>query len=260
LNFPSFSGKEKSVRDRIRIPEDLAVGHATEGLKTGLSDNAAKLADRCAETFVLWGGLDGAKAVLDIGCGPGRMAIGIGERFGYTNPYLGFEIKKADIDFCTAEITSRFSNFQFRHLDIRNGHYNPAGAIDPADARFPAQDGAFDFAFATSVFTHMFTEEMTHYVREARRCLRAGGTFVATYFAFDAVPPAGARFDFSERWDDHCFVAFRDRPEKAVGYPIAFLRETFAKCGFRDLAHHAGEWTGLKGGRHSQDYLIAVAR
>ena len=100
---------------------------------------------------------------------------------------------------------------------------------------------------------------MAHYVGEARRTLRAGGTFLARFFALVETAPVRPRFDFATRRDDRCFIAFTDRPEKAVAYPIGFIREVFEGAGFTALRRHPGGWTGRGGARHSQDTIVATA-
>ncbi len=241
--------------ETIRIPDALAKGHAADEARTG--DDAARIGAKWAETFEIYGGLKTADRVLDIGCGPGRMAIAIGERFGWTNDYLGFDVNRRDIEWCAKEVSSRHPNFAFRHLDVRNVHYNPKGGVEPEKVRFPAEDGTIDFAFATSVFTHMFTAEMIHYIRETRRAI-SRGAFLATFFAFDDIVPKNARFAFATKWDDHCLVAYPDRPGKAVAYPKDFIMRVFSTCGFASIAHVAGGWTGHEGARHSQDIVIGV--
>jgi SAM-dependent methyltransferase len=239
---------------KIAIPESLTKDHG--------GDRALAIGASWAETFEIHGGLTRHSTVLDIGCGPGRMAIGVGERFGFHNPlYLGFDIRKQDIDWCTANITNNHSNFRFLHLDVRNGHYNPGGKIDPAEVRFPADDGAFNFIFATSVFTHMRTKEMLVYLNESRRCLSPDGKFFATFFCLEDhyQGQMAADRDFSKRLDAHCYTARPKNPEDAIGYSTDFVMESFKEIGFRTRFFRGG-WTGIETptGRHNQDYIVAT--
>ena len=233
--------------------------YGNHGCMKGIDEKSRRLGRKWVTTLVEVGGLTANHRVLDVGCGPGRMATAIGERFDFANAYLGFDVRRKDVDLCRAEISAAHANFTFEHINVYNGQYNPKGTVKPGDVRFPADDGAYDFAFATSVFTHMFTVEMAHYVGEARRTLRAGGTFLATFFALGEIAPTRLRFDFATRQDDHCFIAFTDRPEKAVAYPVGFIRDVFAGAGFADVRHHPGGWTGRDGARHNQDTIVATA-
>src|SRR5215211_609011 len=63
--------------------------------------------------------------VLDIGCGVGRIAVGLTEYL--TGRYEGFDISPAAIAWCQENITSRYPNFRFTVADIGNTVYNPEG-------------------------------------------------------------------------------------------------------------------------------------
>jgi SAM-dependent methyltransferase len=237
----------------ILIPKHLARGKA--------SLRVAKVGARWAATFEALGGLVGTSRVLDIGCGPGRMAIGIGERYDWTTPYLGFDIDKKAIDFCRGAIAEPHPGFRFVHMDIRNRHYNWRGAIDPARVRFPAEDAFTDFAFATSVFTHLFAAEMAHYVAEAHRCLAPGGCFLASYFLLDEeaerqIAEGQAKYRFRWRQDAAARSEFWWDRGKAVAYPLSHVLDLYAQVGFADVAFHRGAWSGLDG-HHSQDVIVA---
>jgi len=237
----------------IRIPQKLAGNHGKE--------NAAMIGARWAETFEHLGALSADSAVLDIGCGPGRMAIGIGERFAFKNPaYLGFDIIRRDIDFCTREITGKYPQFKFAHLDVFNGHYNPKGSMRPETVRFPTRGGAYDFAFATSVFTHMRTPELQTYLRETGRSLRGGGKFLATFFCIEdgIEAPEPPRFDFATQVDSNSYTATPTNPEDVIGYRLDFVLESFTRAGYTDVTFHRGGWPGLQGCKHSQDIVVAT--
>ena len=220
--------------------------------------NAHAIGAKLAETLEIFGTLAGHHAVLDIGCGPGRMATAIGERFGWTNSYLGFDIVQEDVAFCAREIAARHPNFHFQRVNVRNALYNPRGTIDPAAFRFPSDDRQYDFALATSVFTHMRTPETLVYLGEALRCLRPGGRLFATFFcmedgAIDGRPP---RFTFSTQLDEHCWTAMPERPEKVIGYRRDFVEESLARAGYTEIQFTRGAWSG-RPARHSQDFFVA---
>ena len=122
-------------------------------------------------------------AVLDVGSGYGRLAIGLMGR-GFDGRYEGFDILPRHIAWCRRHLTRFAPTYRFHHLDIQNDRYNPTGLLDPVTARFPGK-GPFDVVGLFSVFTHMDRPEIAHYLREVARLLGPGGVAVTTFFLWD---------------------------------------------------------------------------
>lgn len=120
--------------------------------------------------------------VLDIGSGVGRMALPLTDHLDPHSRYEGFDIVREGVRWCQRNISPRWPNFQFAFVDIHNPRYNPWGRQSADAFDFPYNDDAFDFAFATSVFTHMQPEAIKRYLNETARVLRPGGRLLATYF------------------------------------------------------------------------------
>lgn len=238
----------------IDVPAELARHHGGDNLLAG--------GLKFAETFRLWGGLAATDAVLDIGCGPGRMALGIGETFGWTNDYIGFDIKKSDIEFCQNNITVSHPSFRFIHIDIMNDHYNPSGAKSASSVRFPAGDSWADFIFATSIFTHFYRKDIENYLKE---CARVGRkTVLTTWFIIDELYDRGreartCRFAFPHRAADGTYFEHTKSPLDAVGHTMSSIEEMHAAAGLQITAVHHGAWTRQNPApaRHSQDVIVA---
>jgi SAM-dependent methyltransferase len=169
----------------------------------------------------------------------------------------------AGIDWCRQTITPRFPNFRFQLADIYNAHYHPAGTLTAAEYHFPYPDAAFDFAFATSVFTHMFPRDVERYLTELARVLRPGGRCLLTFFLLNArsLPPveAGtAQQDFRHRGDGYR-TAQPDQPEAAIAYDEGAIRALCMASGLRIVEPiRFGSWSGRRGGYSYQDIIIAV--
>jgi SAM-dependent methyltransferase len=163
-------------------------------------------------------GLTPGDAVLEPGCGTGRMAKPL-SRYLTSGSYDGFDVVPSAIEWCEQNI--KHPNFRFRHVDVRNRYYNPDGSLDPQTFEFPCSGESFDFAFLTSVFTHMLPPEVRHYLSELRRVLRPGGRCLMTFFLLNGdsvrVRDSGPQRQFAHRGDGYCYEV-PGAPEAAVGY------------------------------------------
>lgn len=104
--------------------------------------------------------------VADWGCGLARVLRHLPDRYDAT----GFDYNPAAIDWCRGHIRG------------------PRFAVNKVSPPLPAEAGSFDALYALSVFTHLSEEGHAAWMREARRVLRPGGVFIAT---FHASPAAG---------------------------------------------------------------------
>ena len=129
-------------------------------------------------------GLEENGRLIDFGCGPGRLAIGL-IRSGWIGSYLGVEVNEAQVRWTSAEITSRFPEFRFVRVDAANARYNPRGSETP---RVPVDNESVDMICAFSVFTHMLSDDTVTYLREFRRALDIDGRALITAFMADGVP------------------------------------------------------------------------
>jgi len=233
-------------RDRLTPPRRLSlyVGHG-DFRATG---------DEFLALFRDLGGLREEDRVLDIGCGIGRMARALVDVLAPPGSYDGFDVARTGIDWCRERYVGLQVPFRFEPADVRNAVYNPSGRSDADTFRFPYEDSSFEFAFATSVFTHLLPGAADRYLAEAGRVLAPGGRLFATWFAFEG--PVGAQFTVDERFSPAA-IADAGAPESAVAYPAEWLRERLGAHGFTLRAIHPGTWRGGPGAT-MQDVVVAV--
>jgi SAM-dependent methyltransferase len=161
------------------------------------SDGAFIDGGRCdARRLALYAGLDTGSRVLDIGCGAGRLAIGICEEIGEVAHYLGLDVDRNVIDWDHRHLHRHDHRLQFRHMDVANERYNQGGRQPAATSVLPVEDDSFDVVYAYSVFSHMRAAEVAHYLQEIRRVLADTGMGMFTAFVETDVPdeevnPAG---------------------------------------------------------------------
>lgn len=205
------------------------------------------------------GGLQPGHDVLDVGSGSGRIAYAL--RDWLTGRYEGFDIVPEAVEWCQREITPRHPNFRFQVADIRSERYNPHGTYEAADYRFPYDDGSFDFAFLTSVFTHLQRPAVANYLSELARVLRPGGRCLATYFLMndEAERFMGGHGMFGFERDSALVVDDRV-PERAVAFHEEDIRPLHERAGLPIETVHRGSWCGREQYASFQDVVVAVRR
>jgi len=201
------------------------------------------------------------EAVLEIGCGSGRIALPLTSWLREEGSYTGVDIVRPSIEWCQQNIGARFPHFHFVHADLYNKRYNPTSTVAAREYRFPFQDHSFDFVYLTSVFTHLLPEDMEHYLTEIRRLLKQDGTAFITCFLLNREQQRLAKQGKNEinffPFDAHCHVRDTEIPESAVAYDESYLLSLMAHIGLT-LARPViyGTWSGRSDGLSFQDILI----
>jgi SAM-dependent methyltransferase len=254
-------GLARDVTDRVKGETDKALPpHRLRFVGNG--DFKAIGEDVLRELIEL-GGLQPTDAVLDIGCGIGRIAIPL---IGYLSDggrYSGFDIVPKAITWCTSHITKVHPEFTFTLVDLGNTLYRKSEKSDAGSFRFPYADGSFDFAFATSLYTHLMPNSMANYVAEMGRVLKPGGTSFTTWFLLNdeirgRLKHRLAPLNFP--WDYGSYAVDNKRvPEAATAYDEALVRETFSHAGLQiQEPINFSSWNGGPFPRPGQDIIIAT--
>jgi SAM-dependent methyltransferase len=205
--------------------------------------------------------------VLEIGCGVGRDAIGLTRVLGVKGHYLGIDIIHPSIEWCQNHITEKNPNFEFRCLDIQSQIHNPGGTLQVREVALPVETASADRIILQSVFTHMFEDDIVHYLSEFRRILRPGGLVFSSWFILDdetidmARSTQGNTLTFNYTYGDGCAINDELHPEGAVGFTPAAFDRILSRGGFElDQPLHRGFWCGRKGVTDGQDIAILRVR
>ncbi len=213
--------------------------------------------------FTELGGLQPTDRVLDAGCGIGRMAIPLAGHL-QGGSYEGFDVGREMVRWCERHITPRHPAFHFTWAPIYNRKYNPFGTLAAAEFRFPYPDDSFDFALATSLFTHLTPADTRHYLDELGRVLRPGASALLTFFLVTPdsereIAAGRAAFDFRHEAVGALTTDPR-QPEEAIAYRLEDVRAMLAEAGLAvGEPVHRGEWANAPGAPSFQDIVIARA-
>jgi SAM-dependent methyltransferase len=250
-------GGARDLLDRVRGTGERGLPPRRLQVAVGGGDYQS-VGEEFRRLFVELGGLEPHHDVLDVGSGSGRLAYAL--RDWLTGRYEGFDVMPDAVDWCRREITPRHPNFRFQVADLRSERYNPRGRHEAGEYRFPYPDDSFDFAFLTSVFTHLPLRAVENYVGELSRVLRPGARCFATYFLMneEAVRAMGGHGQFGFEQDGELVVDDRV-PERAVAFDEDDIRRLHERGGLPIETIYPGSWSGRERYTSFQDITISVA-
>ena len=240
-----------NLRDPLVPPRSMIFIGGGDFKKTGIEFR---------DLFIKIGGLKPTDRVLDIGSGIGRIAAPLTGYLSQEGSYEGFDIVEYGIEWSKKNITSRHPNFHFQLADIHNDHYNPKGRYPAAEYVFPFADETFDFAYLTSVFTHMPRPEVEQYIREISRVLKPNGRAFVTFFLLneesrELMKSAKSAHNIQYPMDGR-YIAYPDDPEVCVGFDESFVTDFFKQNGMEPTLY-PGAWCGRDEYTSFQDIVLA---
>jgi SAM-dependent methyltransferase len=211
--------------------------------------------------FLKYGEIKPHHRILDIGCGIGRMSRPLVSFLDATRGgrYEGFDIDAGGIRWCQ-EHYAGFPHFRFQRADIFNKFYNPGGKVQADAFTFPYADASFDFAFATSVFTHMLLPSIRRYLMEIARVLAPGGRALLTVFLWNAEAQAGvaqgkSRLPFRDLGD--MVVVDPNVPEDAIATRQPDWDDAVRSSGLEPIGDVLwGSWCGRTKFTSYQDLVL----
>ena len=198
-------------------------------------------------------GLEADMTILEIGCGIGRDALQLINKIGPEGRYIGIDVTNDSIHWCRKNIGSKYPNFEFHHFDAKHEIYNPLGTKTTLDFRLPVENNSVDRILLGSVFTHLFKEEVVHYLKEIARALKPSGLAYATFFLYSEKTIEAARktdltpfaLRFEHAFGDGCYVNDAMYPTGAVAYTGEVMLRMIEGAGLRRKGSFLkGWWSG----------------
>jgi SAM-dependent methyltransferase len=203
----------------------------------------ATLGKLLADQLTTHASVNSQSRVLEIGCGCGRTAYALAATLDYGN-FVGMDVEKVSLRSCQKSRVFSRKGFRFDYLDVQNDEYNPAGKNEASTYIFSYDNRSFDAIFLVSVFTHMLTDDVEHYIDEISRMLRPGGTCMITAFLMDKGRESDI-LSFPLKSGEHYYFN-EAMPEVAIGYSLGFLERNFTENGVT-LSQEPlwGDWRGM---------------
>lgn len=202
------------------------------------------------------------ESILEVGCGIGRNALPLTTYLGPKGRFEAFDIVPVGIEWCQKNITPRYPNFHFQLANVYNSTYNPSGKFHASEFRFPYSDQSFDFVFLISVFTHMISRDLEHYLSEIARVLKNQGRCLITFFLLNAESLAlierGSARPSLKYESGPCRFEDKAHPENAIAYQEEYVRDLYRGSGLRIVEPiWFGSWSGRQEFLGSQDIIVA---
>jgi SAM-dependent methyltransferase len=149
-SITDFRGNTSSLRENLcSMDERYTPGHSANAT----AFMAARSFSSHGEFIKPY--LNQGMKVLDCGCGPGAISVGLAEAVGPAGHVTGIDFGESQIEVAKTRATP---NLRFRVASIYE---------------LPFEDGAFDLVFSHALFEHL--ADPVRGVAEIRRVLRPGG-------------------------------------------------------------------------------------
>jgi SAM-dependent methyltransferase len=130
-------------------------------------------------------GLVATSRILDIGCGVGRLPIGMLAIHLAFRSYVGIDVDRRRINWCTRHLARGDKRLHFVHIDMQNPRYNRSGrGVEGPDLG----ESVYDIVYLYSVFSHLLPPDITTYLALIAKHLDPEGHCFLTIFVADGVP------------------------------------------------------------------------
>jgi SAM-dependent methyltransferase len=185
------------------------------------------------------------QSVFDFGCGCGRIARQLLlQRTNVPQNYVGLDLFKPSIDWCTKNLTQLNDKFVFHHHDFYNPGLNPGGK--KSGLALPNL-GKFSLVNAHSVFTHIIEDHVKFYFEQIANLVADHGCIRTSWFLCNK-----NLFPMMQTFQNSLYIN-TDDPSNAVIYDQEFVKSLYDSC---QLNIYRVEPPGIRG----HQWLIYASR
>jgi SAM-dependent methyltransferase len=202
-------------------------------------------------------------AMLDFGCGLGRLGFAFTNYFGADphKQYFGYEIHPDSYNFLT-KAYQKYPNARFytdqlvleqSYVEMQQTNKSveakKSDAIKPTDMRLNERIGAkLDLQFSHSVFTHMYADGIVHALKEFKKAMKPKALCINTWLIVDSFSAASLKCHLADRnlpfEQDGFYTYSKTNPLLCTAYKIEKLREIYREAGHNIVDILFGPWSG----------------
>lgn len=185
-------------------------------------------------------GVTNNSKVLDVGCGVGRLAIGLLHELPSIKQYYGIDVSQKSINWCNKYLQTASLNFMFIKVDMHNELYNINGLDMKDGIVLPFSNGEIDVVYLYSVFSHMRSGDIMNYLREFKRIIASTGKIFFTAFVEENVE--------DELENPENYIMTWKMPLHCVRYDRRYFDELIKQAGYKiDVFEYSVETDGQSG-------------
>ncbi|MBU3619955.1 glycosyltransferase [Polynucleobacter sp. JS-Fieb-80-E5] len=199
-------------------------------------------------------GIESGMSFLEIASGMARDAFPLIELLGPNGKYVGIDVQRESIVWCQKNITRKHPNFEFVHFNAYHELHNPFGTKTTMDYPLPVADRSVDRIGLQSLLTHIFEDEVVHYLKEIARVLKPNGVAYVTFLLYSEEVVAASRINdctpyglrFEHQYADGCYINNLQYPTGGVAFTAEKMNEMIKKAGLKlTRPFLRGYWSGF---------------
>jgi SAM-dependent methyltransferase len=214
-------------------------------------------------------GLSPNSALLDYGCGFGRLAYAASRYLAEDGSYFGYEPNQTALKFLKQAYGNR-KNFAFAgqelpyeedYIAVRSADARSSGVAPTAMDLTNLVTRPLRAQWTSSVFSHMWIDPIVHVLRSIRELLEPDGVCVNTWLCIDDFAAYVLRCGLADRTFPYringAWTTTDYNPLACTAYELGTVREIYERAGhvIEDILW--GSWSGRENGVTYLDVIIS---